>query len=189
MTSRTSGASGTSNDGHTDGDRDAAARGLVFQRNKADARELLRHLMICDDHFTPKLSSRVDLNAFADRLLTRAHRFEAWHVAAAGEHEGSRILVGLVAMYCNAQDRIEAFITSVSVEPDHRGQGIAGTLVSRALDFAAEQEFQRAALEVDATATFARRLYTRMGFLQTGAQDNTLTLKRAVGTRDEDVRD
>lgn len=70
--------------------------------------------------------------------------------------------VGLVA--CSPeQDWLALY--SMWVGPGHRGQGLGGALVKEVLDYAAEQRFPRVRLRVWAANHSARRLYSRMGFV------------------------
>jgi ribosomal protein S18 acetylase RimI-like enzyme len=136
-------------------------------RNRGDVANVVRLLRICDGDFTPRLSERVDIEDYAGQIVQLAQRIEAWD---------NDVLVGLVAIYCNAPAGDEAFITNVSVAPDHRGRGIARCLVEDAIRCALEIGFTRVALEVDASATEALKLYARTGFKITGGDGQTLRL-------------
>jgi len=128
---------------------------LAFAADRADAAQIAAHLAACDADFVPPLSRRVDIAAYADKLVGHAVRFEAW--------EGGR-LVGLVAAYCNDPDGCRAFVTSVSVLRGWAGRGIAVALMERCLSHARRLGFRRVALEVDAANGPARRLYEKLGF-------------------------
>lgn len=117
-----------------------------------EAADILRHLQACDTGFSPRLSTRVDLTAYAEKLATQALCF--------AHSEGA--LVGLVAVYANQPPR--AFISNVSVLPSHQGQGIAQALMTQALNHLRVMGFTEVALEVAEDALPARRLYARLGF-------------------------
>ncbi len=85
---------------------------------------MLAHLLRCDASFTPPLSSRVDLAAYAEKLVARARRWEAW---AEGD------LVGLVAVYADASVGGTGFVSNVSVDPPRRGTGVARQLLTDAI--------------------------------------------------------
>ncbi len=129
--------------------------GLEYGENRSDAAQIRAHLEACDAGFIPRLSDRVDIADYAGKLAAGAHRFEAW--------EGGE-LVGLVAVYCNAPDRRQAFITSVSVLPNARGRGIASQLVERCVTATRHASFGRLDLEVGAENEGARALYGKLGF-------------------------
>ena len=129
---------------------------LVYATDRSDAADIRAHLQACDAEFHPALSSRVDLSDYARKLATHAARFEAW---------SGGTLVGLVAVYANAPDRGVAFVSNVSVLPGHIGQGIGQSLMQAAVGQVRARGFARLALEVDAQADAALRLYRRLGFV------------------------
>lgn len=145
---------------------------MNFRLDSVGAAELLAHLRAADAGFTPPLSSRIDLAAYADKLATHARRIEAWQEGA---------LVGLIAMYANDPAQ-GGFITNVSVLPGHQGQGIAGELLTRALALATELGLARLRLEVYADNTAAMALYRRHGFSleASAAASPTLFLHREL---------
>lgn len=144
---------------------------LTFARNKSSTRDILTHLTTCDRAFSPPLSTRTDLQTYANKLQTRAARFEAWDGTA---------LVGLVAIYCNAPDLIAAFVTNVSVLPDHTGRGIAARLMSDCIEYVTELGFARLELEVSVDALAALRLYKRVGFAHLPASPEDVKTLRLV---------
>ena len=57
-----------------------------------------------------------------------------------------------------------AHVAQVAVHPDHRGQGLAGKLLDRALGLAHAAGRSRTTLLVEEGASAARTLYARRGF-------------------------
>lgn len=127
----------------------------------AGAQDITRHLAACDASFHPRLSARVDLADYARKLAQNATRFEAWS-------DGR--LIGLVAVYCNAADRGTAFVSNVSVDPEHRGQGIARLLMQTCIAHLRDLTFKRLSLEADPAALPAMRLYEALGFVPEARQ-------------------
>ena len=152
---------------------------LFFAHGRSQAADILRHLIACDRGFVPPLSERVAIPEYARRLADTAARFEAW---SGGE------LVGLVAAYCNAPDRQDAFISNVSVLPDWRKQGVAGRLVRDCIAFIGTAGFAQILLEVDANAVGAVRLYENTGFKQMRAQDSSLRMCLKLRKDDDHAR-
>lgn len=146
---------------------------LRFARDEANAGQLLAHLQATDASFIPPLSTRLDLTAYAEKLVTRAFRIEAWD---------GPVLAGCIAMYANDLDR-SGFISNVSVLPSHQGCGLAGQLLERTLQLAMELRLKRIRLEVHNDNGPARALYRRHGFRPepTSATGSpTLILERAL---------
>lgn len=129
--------------------------------DRSGLNEVLRHLQECDASFRPPLSLRVDLAAYADKLVRQSLRFEAW--------DGDR-LVGLVAVYCNDPGHETAFVSNVSVSPECARQGVARHLLQAAIAHVRALGYQRLRLEVDGQAIPALRLYDSLGFQTTDAQ-------------------
>jgi len=101
-----------------------------YLSNKASVVEIAEHLSCCDADFVPPLSSRVEINSYAKKIVSKATRFEAWS-------EGT--MVGLAAMYCNDLENRIAYITSVSVLKEWMGKGIAARLMNLCIKYAADQ--------------------------------------------------
>jgi mycothiol synthase len=84
---------------------------------------------------------------------------------------------GAVAAYVHVQEYDaaeqatgirEVYVSKVGTLPEHRGRGLAGTLLRLVLDRAADQGFGRAALDVDANnETGALSVYEQAGFAVT----------------------
>lgn len=128
---------------------------MRFALGEADSAQLRSHLQAVDSHYVPPLSSRVDLAAYADKLVASAQRIEAW--------EGTE-LVGCIAMYVDAISD-DGFISNVSVLPRHQGRGLAGELLKRNLALSAELGLKRIRLEVHNENAPALALYRSHGFL------------------------
>lgn len=145
--------------------------GPVFTTDRSSTADIAEHLAACDAAFVPPLHTRVVLADYAARLGRHATRFEAW--------QGNR-LVGLVAVYCNAEDRGAAFVSSVSVDMALRGRGIARRLMTDAIAQAAALGFRTMVLEVDLDSGAALRLYRSLGFAVAAKRDGTATMTKTL---------
>jgi ribosomal protein S18 acetylase RimI-like enzyme len=126
----------------------------------------------CDRLFVPRLSERLDVGGYANKIRELASTFEAWN---------HRELVGLVAAYLNRPETGEGFVTSVSVERAFQGSGVADALMHNCIGRARELGFGRIALEAHAANDSALALYRRHGFTASGGKGEltrmTLTLR------------
>jgi hypothetical protein len=86
---------------------------VIYRTQTANIQNVSKHLKRCDSTFIPTLSSRLDIDDYAKKIIENAQTFEAWT---------NDELIGLVATYCNSSDRVTAFITSVSVLPKWHGR-------------------------------------------------------------------
>ncbi|MCU0853484.1 MAG: GNAT family N-acetyltransferase [Rhodobacteraceae bacterium] len=141
---------------------------VEFTRDRAGAGEVLAHLLRCDASFTPPLSSRVDLAAYAEKLVACARRWEAW---AEGD------LVGLVAVYADAPAGGSGFVSNVSVDPARRGAGVARQLLTEAIAFVRDAGLGALDLEVDGRAEGAIALYASLGFRRAGEQEGRVRMR------------
>jgi ribosomal protein S18 acetylase RimI-like enzyme len=132
-----------------------SAAAISYTVNRAGIAEIRTHLAHCDADFVPPLSGRVDIDAYAAKIAGHAERFEAWV---------GRELVGMVAAYCNDPSRHAGFITSVSIVPERRGEGIASRLLEDCIQYARCARFALIRLNVDRSNAAAIRLYERCGF-------------------------
>lgn len=124
--------------------------------NQARPEQILAHLWRCDAGFTPPLSARLDITAYANKITTHAQRLEYWD-----DNE----LVGLIAVYLDPPKH-SAFITNVSVLPDHQGRGITSRLLEFCLQQARQQGCRCIALEVATANHAAIHLYHKHGFIR-----------------------
>lgn len=128
---------------------------VEIRRNQACTAEVSAHLRACDAAFVPPLSQRVALDDYAEKIVSRAERFEAWSGAC---------VVAFLAAYCNDLERRTAFVTSVSVLPPWHGKGIASRLLQACIEYVRESGFERIELEVELQNTAAFNLYQKYGF-------------------------
>lgn len=140
---------------------------IVAALNRATEEQLAGHLHACDAGFLPRLSTRVNIGHYAQKMIRHATRFEAW---AADE------LAGLVAMYCNDRAAEAAFITNVSVLPDWQGHNIATDLVARSIDHAWARGIKCIKLSVHKDNAPALAIYRKLGFTDEACVEDTCEL-------------
>jgi ribosomal protein S18 acetylase RimI-like enzyme len=135
--------------------------------NRAGADQIARHLLRVDALYKPSLSSRIDIDAYSQKLHERTIRFEAW---VAEE------LIGLVASYSNQSKKRAAFVTNVSVLSDFQGLGIASNLMRQCIEYSIHLGLSQIELEVDQRSLPAIKLYKKLGFNTLCESGSTLTM-------------
>lgn len=135
-----------------------------FTVNLCAVEDIRTHLSRCDHQFSPRLSERVDICAYAEKIRDKAFTFEAW------EREN---LVGLVAAYMNRAEG-SCYITSVSVQAEFSGRGIAAKLIDACLEQADSASIATISLEVSEENRPAISLYEKFGFQITEKRDGAL---------------
>lgn len=128
---------------------------LGFRESAASAAAVSAHLKACDAAFVPKLSDRLDIDAYAEKIVGNAVTFEAWQ---------EDLLVGLVAVYINDPARQTSYVTNVTVEPLLMGKHVAAALFERCLARARGEGFEVMKLEVGRENQRAIRFYEKFGF-------------------------
>lgn len=141
--------------------------GIVYRHNSATSPEVRSHLLLCDKDFIPKLSERVALTAYSEKLVGHAERFEGW---SNGE------LIGLLAAYANDPNSEVAYISNVSVVSAWQGQRIAANLVERCISFLTKRGYNEIKLEVGAENTPALKLYKKWGFEASTRTEHTVQM-------------
>ena len=127
-----------------------------YLANRASETEIAEHLLCCDADFVPTLSERVDIRDYAQKIASKATRFEAWSAGT---------LVGLVAVYCNDTETRIAHVTSVSVMKAWTGKGIGANLIDQCVVHARAAGMRQIGLEVAAANMPAIKLYAKNGFV------------------------
>ena len=141
---------------------------IGYRTDSAGAGELALFLHCCDASFIPPLSERVDIDAYARKLIRAATRFEAW---------SNGTLIGLVAAYCNDRQTGVAHITSVSVLNAWKSRGIAGQLMEHCVLHAKAADMRQIGLEVAPQNISAIALYRKIGFTPAGSSGHHLSMQ------------
>lgn len=128
---------------------------IDYRKDNASEGDIVAHLEECNADFMPRLSDRVVIRDYANKIVGNAARFEAW---------SGHKLVGLIAAYCNDQKQRTAYITSVSVLRAWTGLGIAADLLAQCVEHAKVSRVQQINLEVAQANTSAIKLYEKSGF-------------------------
>lgn len=140
---------------------------VEYLLNKASEAEIANHLLLCDADFVPPLSGRVEITDYAQKIASNATRFEAWTGGT---------LIGLVAAYCNDQEKRIAYITSVSVLKAWTGEGIATNLLKRCVEHVKALRMRQISLQVAGDNAPAIRLYEKSGFVVGKADATFVTM-------------
>ena len=125
----------------------------IQKPGESDYKELLAHLEAMDEYYTTRLSTRVDLENYAQKIVSKAYVFTARHNAQ---------LIGIVAVYFNLSP-LYSFCTDVSVLPEYqRTQRIGYSLLKKAILFAKGSQSAGFSLVADVSLV---RFYTRLGLM------------------------
>jgi len=147
---------------------------VKYVLNRASKTEIAEHLRDCDDDFVPPLSSRVEIEEYAEKIQCKATRFEAWV---------DDNLIGLIAAYFNDKEKQCAFITSVSVFREWTGKGIGSELLQQCLGYAKTSSMKQLSLDVAVNNLPAIRLYKKNGFIVNASSSSMFTMSLDNGEK------
>lgn len=137
----------------------------------SDKKRLKEILLRLDESIIPKLSERVDLDEYAEKLSERA---ELFYVTSQGED------IGNCAIYLNSGTY--GYISSIAVLKEWQGLGVGNLLWNQVLEFAIEKQVRMIELMVYQDNHNARKFYKKLGFRMVKQVGNWSRLKYAVFT-------
>ena len=143
---------------------------IVFAIKKAAENDIYSHLVRCDEEFSPRLSTRVDLSEYSGKLHESSITFEAWN-------EG--LLISLVAGYFNDKGK-RVYISNVSTEKIHWGKGLGKKLIVNLIEFAKTKKFNDIRLDVYMENSKAIQLYEHLNFIKTERKNDFFTYELAL---------
>ncbi|HCM9242763.1 TPA: GNAT family N-acetyltransferase [Enterobacter bugandensis] len=145
-----------------------------FCQNRATPEDIVVYFNQCDPLFIASIADVIVLQDYAQKIVDRAWRTEAWH---------DNTLIGLVAAYYNAQ-RQQGFITHVSVLPGAQHCGIGSQLLIQSIEHLQSLGVTEINLEVDENNVSAQHLYLKHGFIfgRSNASKITMTLQSEITT-------
>ncbi len=140
---------------------------VLYRQSTASASQVNSHLCACDTAFVPKLSERLNIDEYAQKIVQNAITFEAWR---------DGFLVGLVAAYLNDPALQSGYVTNVTVEPVLMGKDVAAVLFESCLTRARDDGFATMKLEVGQENQRAIRFYEKFGFQAQGRKNAMLQM-------------
>ncbi|MCU7995609.1 GNAT family N-acetyltransferase [Shewanella glacialipiscicola] len=116
---------------------------------------LLSFLLEVDADFSPPLSSRLNLAAYANKIQANAIVVE--------DIIDGNLIKGIAATYANDESTRTAYLTFIAVKTCFRGLGVARKLIEKTEHILVKKGFFRLRLEVY-KGNEAINLYKRLGF-------------------------
>lgn len=140
---------------------------INFTYNKTRYQELLEIHKQCDQDFNPPLSSRVDINSYCKKIFQ--------HAQIIGAYDQNH-LIGIICMYTNDKKEMLAYITSICVDINYRGQKIGYQLMKCAIILAKESNMNKLSLEVGKNNQVAISFYKNLGFTIINEKEITMIM-------------
>jgi ribosomal protein S18 acetylase RimI-like enzyme len=116
---------------------------------------LFNYLQKIDSDFNPTLTTRVDLEKYAEKLFNKSSIITAYNM---------NNLVGLICYYSNETRNKIGYLSLVHISKSHRGKGIYGNLFCKMITNLKNLEFIQLRLEVSNQNNHAQDIYRNDGF-------------------------
>ena len=116
---------------------------------------LMELLSEIDNEFDPRLSSRIDVPSYVDKILENSTIIPVYN-------NGN--LDAFIAFYCNDYKSHASYLTMLAVRKSYRKRGVGKLLVETAIKFLEETTFRYFKLEVDKSNSSAFAVYKKLGF-------------------------
>lgn len=130
---------------------------IHLDKSKESSSLVAKYYRLLDNSFEPRLSSYVDTDAYADKLVNNAYVA----VLKSGEE-----FVGLFAVYINDTKGKVAYISSLAVMDNYKGQGYSQYLMDEAVKTAREAGMEMVRFEVKSSYTRAVKFHEKYGFIR-----------------------
>lgn len=121
-----------------------------------DFMKLAEYYKLLDNSFKPALSSYVDIDAYAQKLVKNAYVCILQYKLK---------FAGLIALYINDKVTQIAYLTSLAVLDEYKGNGFASILMKEGIHIALKSGMNLLKLEVNNGYERALKFYEKMGFI------------------------
>lgn len=118
-------------------------------------KELVVFLKKIDKHYPVSISSKVDLDEYAEKILDKA-TLMIWREKG--------VIVGIVVGYNNCTFDDMGYISLVGVDFEYRNRGIATTLIKRFIMDCNNKGIYKVHLYTDSRNASAIHMYKKLGF-------------------------
>ena len=119
-------------------------------------RSALKQLLTdVDDEFIPKLSVRLNLDEYVDKIIAKSTIVPVYE---------NGVLNAFISFYCNDLKDHVGYLSMIVVKRDYRNKGVAQLLIEYAISFLQHSGFKYFRLEVNKQNVKALNLYKKSGF-------------------------
>lgn len=138
--------------------------------NPSLIKELLEKV---DNEFQPRLSSKVDLTEYANKLNDKAVLFV---------EVDNDILIGLCAVYMADRIQLQAYLSMLVVNPEFRGKGFAKKLILEMESAVRDNGFKTIRLEVYKSNEGALSMYLKLGYIIIDSTENSFFMQKVFSS-------
>jgi ribosomal protein S18 acetylase RimI-like enzyme len=138
----------------------------------ATSGEINEFLKKSDNEFHPRLSSRVNIKDYSEKLCENAVLIIA--------KLNNQDIVGINAFYANDINSMKAYLSNINVLQEYQGIGIASNLIKKMITYLNHKGFKEISLEVYKDNLNAISLYKYFGFDILIEKKGFITMKRIL---------
>lgn len=125
---------------------------FTYKIDYSSVDEIINHLTICSEYFTPALDTYVNIEEYSKKLFSKATNFEVLVLDK---------LVGLISVYLN--DKV-MFITNFSTDPDFFGGNVSKSNLYEVIKYGKRNNYNKIKLEVFKNNKRAINFYNKNDF-------------------------
>lgn len=119
-------------------------------------KEIFEFLRKIDEEYIPPISTTVNLYNYTKKLVNKSN------ILTVRNHCND--LVGLCAFYCNDNVNKKAFISTIGMLNDYKGEGIGGELLTKTFIVCRKLSMRKVLLEVSLDNKTAFKFYKKNNF-------------------------
>ena len=130
-------------------------KNIDFYIKKLSAEEISSFLKLNDNDFFEKLSDRVDIDEFSEKLHQKALHFTLY--------DNSR-LVGFSSCYFNNMSELIGYISSLIIRSGYRHMGFGSFIVEKIKEYGKENGFKTIMVTIHINNKISSNFYKKNGF-------------------------
>lgn len=138
---------------------------IHLNKSEENTQDLIRYFHLLDNSFEPPLSSYVNIESYAEKLINNAY------VCISKDSDNN--FIGLFAVYINNNVDKIAYLSSIAVMDDYKGKGYARQILEYVINIAKSADMKTLRLEVKKSYPRAIRFYEKNGFIKSDEETDS----------------
>jgi len=128
---------------------------VKFEIKELSVLEISDFFKVHDNDYFEKLSDRVNINEYSEKLLESSIQFTLWDNVN---------LIGLSPCYFNNVEEKVGYISSLTIKEGFRGRKLGSKLIARISEYAKEHGFNVVMVKIHYLNEMSHQFYKKNGF-------------------------
>ncbi|GAA0395764.1 hypothetical protein GCM10009133_01050 [Cocleimonas flava] len=128
---------------------------IKFEIKELSILEISDFFKVHDNDYFEKLSDRVNINEYSEKLLESSIQFTLWDNVN---------LIGLSPCYFNNAEEKIGYISSLTIKEGFRGRKLGSKLITRISEYAKEHDFNVVMVKIHYLNEMSHKFYKKNGF-------------------------